>query len=113
MKTKLRLSTLSFAAFNLTAALDKGLIHKITFDELYREIENGNLIKFLEERLDDYDWSLFGPEFDQGPAFVEAIQRVAEVLKGRERRKMGIQYSGVCLLLSFCIEVMQHPENYQ
>jgi len=68
---------LSFAAFNLTAALDKGLIHKITFDELYREIDNGTLINFLNERLDNYDWSLFGPELDQGPAFVEAIQSVA------------------------------------
>ena len=113
METKLRLSTLSFAAFNLTSALDHGLIDKITFHELYRETESGNLINFLKERLGDFDWSLFGPEFDQGPYFVEAIQSVAEVLKGQERRKIGISNSGICLLLSFCIEVMQHPENYK
>ena len=113
MKTKLRLSTLSYAAFNLTAAIDEGHIHKITFDELYREIENGNLINFLKDRLNDCDWSLLGPESDQGPAFVEALQRLPNVLRGNERRKLGIQYSGVCLLLSFCIELMQHPDNYQ
>jgi hypothetical protein len=73
------------------------------------------LIKFLNERLGDFDWGLFGPEFDQGTSFVEAMQFEAEVFKDRERRKLGIEKSGVCLLLAFCIEAMQQlgtNENY-
>ena len=61
METKLRLSTLSFAAFNLTSALDHGFIDKITFDELYRETESGNLINFMQchiARMQDHDVTL-------------------------------------------------------
>ena len=115
MTAKLEISTVAWAAFNLTDAIDHGLANSIMFDEIRREIENGNLIAFLNERLGDFDWGLFGPEFDQGPSFVEAMQFEAEVFKDRERRKLGIKNSGVCLLLSFCIEAMQQlgdDKNY-
>jgi len=51
MPGKLSIFTVTFAARNLTSAIDHGFFDRITFDELYREIENGNLITFLEEKL--------------------------------------------------------------
>lgn len=115
MADKLRISTVAWAAFNLNSAIDHGLVDVIAFDEIRKEIENGNLIKFLNERLADFDWGLFGSEFDQGPSFIDAMQFEAEVFKDREKRKLGIRNSGVCLLLAFCIEALQQlgrDENY-
>jgi hypothetical protein len=114
METKLRLSTLSIVAFNLVSAIDHGFLEKITFDEIYREIESGNLIAFLKSQLgDSVDLSLVTADTVQGRRFIEALQRLPNVLAGNERRKLGVENSGLCLLLAFCIELMQHLESYE
>jgi len=107
MPDKLNIFTVTFAARNLTSAIDQGFADRITLDELYREIENGNLITFLEERLSGWDWGLFGPDFDQGPLFVEAMKQNAIRFKNCEH-EIGIHNLGTCLLLAFCIEEIQH-----
>ncbi len=106
MPGKLSIFTVTFAARNLTSAIDHGFFDRITFDELNREIENGNLITFLEEKLNGGDWSLVGPVFDQGPLFVEAMKQRAVRFKNYEH-EIGIHNSGTCLLLAFCIEEIQ------
>ena len=111
MTAKLRVSSVAWAAFNLTSSLDHGPVVQITIDEIRKEIKDGSLIAFLNEKLSNYDWSLFGPEFDQGSPFVEAMQFEADVFEGREGRKLGIRNSGICLLLAFCIEAMQQLDG--
>ena len=44
--------------------------------------------------------------------FTDTIQRVAEVFKDREESKLGICNSGVCLLLDYCIELLQYTQAY-
>lgn len=107
MSDKLSIFTVTFAARNLTSAIDHGFADKITIDELYKEIESGNLITFLKERLNDWDWGLFGPDFNQGPLFVEAMKQKAIRFKNYEH-EIGIRNSGTCLLLAFCIEEVQN-----
>jgi hypothetical protein len=113
METKLRLSSLSAMAFELTSAIDHGFIDEFSFDEIYKEIESGRLIAFLKERLGDaVDLSILEKNPEQNASFIELMQRTSNVLSGQERRKLGIEKHGLCLLLAFCIEAMQHPYNW-
>jgi hypothetical protein len=113
MEQKLRIAPVSSVAFDLITAIDHGFLEEITFDEIYREIESGNLIAFLKNRLgDNVDLSLVTTDTAQGRSFIKVMQRLPDVLRGNERKKLGVEKSGLCLLLAFCIEVMQNLETY-
>lgn len=108
MQTRLSLSALGCAAIELTSAIEHGHLNEITFDDIYRQIENGRLVPFLEDRLgDDIDLSLISPDQEQGQYLIAVLNEVAGGLHGRERKKLGVESCGLCLLLAFCIEAMQ------
>jgi len=97
-------------AFELTAAIDQGLIDKISYDEIYREIEKSSLISFVKERLGDaIDVSLLENNPEQSAYFIEFMKRIANCVTGSD---FGVEKHGICLLLAFCIEGMQHPSNW-
>lgn len=106
MKTKLLLSSLSFTAFKLTSAIERGYLNKITFDEIYQGIESGDLLSYLEEKL-AIDLSIINRVPDQKQGFIEVMQEIAGGYKGREENKLALKNCGLCLLLAFCIEAMQ------
>lgn len=110
MRQKLHLTSLSIMAFELTAVIDQGLTDKVSCDEIYREIESGNLIAFLKDRLGDaVDLSLLENNPEQNASLIELMQRIANVTTASN---FGIEKHGLCLLLAFCIEGMQHPDNW-
>jgi hypothetical protein len=110
MTERLRLTTLSIVAFELNAAIDQGLIDKFSYDEVYEKIADGSLIVFLRERLGDaIDISLLEHDPEQSTLFIELLQRTANCVTGSD---FGVEKHGICLLLAFCIEAMQHPSNW-
>lgn len=86
--------------------------NEITIKDLTKAIENGKLINLLRERLSEFDWTYFEAAFEQERYFTDTIQRVATVFKDREDAKLGICNSGVCLLLDYCIELLQYQQTY-
>jgi hypothetical protein len=105
-------SFLSVTLFGLSAMLDSGKHDDISLQDVIRHIQSGDLIHFLNEKA--------GYAFDQGlseaePAFsgwyVEKLKENCEVMEDREGRKYGIRNRGLCLLISYTAEIIQHSEN--
>ncbi len=109
---KLLLDSVSYLAFNLVSAIDHGYINSFTFDDIYQGLDNKNLLHKLEEKLGDtIDLSLL-TKSEQGKLLVECLSGVAINLKQRERRKFGVESCGLCLLMAFCLEIMQSFDSY-
>jgi hypothetical protein len=107
MDNKPWLTSLTFVGFNLTAALDHGHAASVTFEDVYRGLENGTLFEDLNEKLPGvFDFSLFreGPQRER---LLEVLQQAAGGLEGRERRKTGVENSGLALLVAFIFEAIQ------
>lgn len=108
MQTRPWLSSLAFLAFYVNAAIDGGHGQEMSFTDIHNGIEKGTLFEDLERLLPGaLDLSLFRPESDQRKGVLEALQIVSGGLQGRERRKVGVEKSGLSLLLAFLIEAMQ------
>ena len=102
----LRISTLTYVLFMLNRALEKESWKDITFDDVYDHLDSGDLVAFLEDRL-DIDLPIVTPELRQGRLLLPALRHAAEFLRGSERRKMGINQNGVCLIIGFIAELIQ------
>lgn len=112
-EVKPNLSTLSFVGFYVNAAISKGHLKAVSFDEIYKGLEESNLFEFLDNRIPgEFDFSLFKPSSEQSNGFHQVLNNAAGELEGRERRKLGLGDSnhGLSLLLSLILEAMQHKE---
>jgi hypothetical protein len=108
MSDKPWLSSLTFIGFYLTAALDAGKGPQVTFDDVYKGLENGTLLQDLQARLPNtFDFSLFPQGSDKERELLDVLNEVAGGLEGRERRKTGVEKSGIALLLAFILEAIQ------
>lgn len=105
------LSSLTFVAFYLTAALDAGKGDEVSFDEFYAGLERGTLLQDLAKKLPNtFDFSIFPEGSTKEKEFLTVIQLAAEGLQGRERRKTGVEKSGISLFLVCVLEVIQQGE---
>ncbi len=102
------LSTLGFVGFFINSAIAKGHGKAVSFEEIYDSLERGTLLEDLDRKIPDtFDFSLFPPGGDQSVGLNETLDEVAGGLRDRERKKIGIEESGLHLLLAFIIEAMQ------
>ncbi len=107
----LKLTSLTFLGFYVTAAIDSGHAGKVSFDEIYHGLKNRSLFQDLNSRLPGtFDFSLFPPGSKSEAVVLDALTQAADGLEGRERRKTGVEKSGLCLLLAFIFEVIQQHE---
>jgi hypothetical protein len=109
------LSYLSLMLRYLSAMLDSGKHDDISLEEVKQHVRAGDLIPFLNERAKKVD-DTFDNGFSQAePKFVDwyvaQIKDNCEDTDGSERRKYGITSRGLCLLISYTAEIMQHREN--
>lgn len=108
MNIKPWLSSLTFFGFYLTAALDAGKGNAFTFEQVYSGIANETLLDDLDRALPgSFDFSLFRADQQQRDGLFAALRQSADGFEGRERRKTGVEQSGVALLLAFILEAVQ------
>ncbi|HJW02764.1 MAG TPA: hypothetical protein VJ548_05735 [Azospira sp.] len=111
MLNKPWLSSLAFVGFYVTAALDHGKGAEISFEEFYEGLERGTLFQDLDRKLPNtFDFSLFPPGSDKEKEILAVLQLASEGFRGRERRKTGVEHSGLALLLVCILEAIQHGE---
>jgi len=105
------LSSLAFVGFYVNSAIANGHGNTVSFQEIYDNLEKGTLLEYLDQKIPgEFDFSLFPPGGKQCSALNHVLNNVAGGLHGRERRKVGIETSGLHLLMAFIIEAMQQQE---
>lgn len=107
------LSMLSFLGFQVNAAIEKGHGNKISFDDVYKGLKERNLFELLDDKLPGVlDIGLFlerneEPSLKQRDGLLNALSDAASGMEGRERRKYGVQSSGLSLLMAYILEAVQ------
>jgi len=104
----MRITNLSFLAFYLNSAIDTGKYTDITYREVADNIKNGAIFSFLRKRLNgDIDLSIFDQEKER-----ELIDEWQSLLNAVDaRRKFGVENNGLCLLVAYLLEGIQHRQD--
>ena len=111
MNNKPRLSALAFLGFSINIALEKGYADAISFNDIYTSLNNKTLLEDLETKIPDiFDLSLYPKGSEQNQYINEVLDYIAGGLQGRERKKVGIEKSGLHLLLAYILEAMQQKD---
>jgi hypothetical protein len=103
---KLWISSLCCTIFYLNAALGEGKGAHVTFDDVYREIDKGTLIPFLEQELGESRLDFLRPGVhEQATLFAQAMRDAGTdpfdlLLDSRK-------HSGVCLVIALIAELIQ------
>ena len=105
---ELEIGALSYVLFMLNAEIDNGdKWRAITFEDVYSHLEAGDLIAFLDDRLYLQMSSILGPEKRQGQLLLAGLRHISEYTSGRESPKLGLEQSGVCLVVAWLLSLIQ------
>ncbi len=108
----MKLLWVTYFILNINAAIDTGKYQDISVAEVEDHIDGGDLISYLRERLEgDLDLT-----FIKEPDALELNAKLNDILvaqRGNERRKWGIENSGLCLLVAWANEIMQREAGQQ
>ena len=102
------LSVLAFLGFSINMAMESDYKNNISFNEIYESLENGIILEILDNKIPNFfDFSLYPKDEEQSIFLNEVLYYIANGLKGRERRKLGVKESGLHLLQAYIFEAMQ------
>jgi hypothetical protein len=104
-----RLSSLTFIGFEINSLPERTDCEKITFEYVYKGIEEKNLLQRL---VDDFgknvDFSMYTSNTSELTAIYNSLSEAASGLHGRERRKTGVETSGQRIIIALILEAIQH-----
>lgn len=104
---KPKLSALTFVGFAVNSAIAGGT-GDISFRDVYKSLEAGRLLETLGEKMpNEFDFSLFKHGSDESKALNQVLLDAAAGFQGRERRKSGIEQSGLHLVMALVLEAIQ------
>lgn len=98
----------TFLGFYLNSLVDSGEF--ISLSEMKKAIDNKSVFCFLKSQYKDrLDISLYTEEeLTRLEEFFYGLNNVVD-----EQRKMGIEKNGLCLLIAYCFQAIQHdPEKH-
>ena len=103
-------SALCRLAQEIVAVIDTGKYNNISIADVHEAVKNRCVLRMLKERTaDDIDLSIL-LDTDTYPNFEsdceENIEALYDAYGGQDRRKWGIENSGLCLLLAWIIELI-------
>jgi len=113
------LTALTYLGFQINGWLEDGN-HGLTFDDVYEGLDNDTLWEIVNRKIPEMDLSMFTgfPENGNkhGKTVLVALRDAASGIRGRERRKYGVEAGGLSLLMAFVLEAIQqeswtHPKT--
>ena len=101
----------------INAAIDTGKYSHIKMSEIKEHLRDRSIFQFLERELkDDIDLSMLTSPKSPYPGFLDYYTRQMESMvnaySGNERRKWGIEKNGLCLLLTWTIEIVKDGSGW-
>lgn len=117
-KQKLLILTLLILQYNLL--IDTGKYDHISISDIHEQIEKRDIVGYLKRvAADDTDFSFFGEDGSYSEYlkfYNEQMYQLYGGYAGDERRKWGVENSGLCLLVAWTNELIQqgsgwYPDN--
>ena len=113
---KVKLSAFTLLILQINQLIDSGEFNDISIDEVYGWIENKEIISSLAERAKgQIDLSLYskeGPYANFSVFYHDQMYSLAGGYVGYHRRKWGVENLGLCLLLAWTNELIQHGSGW-
>jgi hypothetical protein len=107
---KPQLLALTTVGFAVNSAIEDG-DGDVSFDDVYKSLEQGRLLEMLDEKVpNQFDFSLFKPGTDETVSLNKVLFDASAGLQGRERRKSGIEKSGLHLVMALILEAIQRHD---
>ena len=104
----MKLSSLTYLAFETNAVLDACPRLKLPFAEIHSAAREARLVEYLAKRFGNKaDLSLFLAHPDEHAVVNLALADAAGGLQDRERRKTGAERNGLCLVIAIILEAIQ------
>lgn len=88
--------------FRTNMLLDRGLTASL--DEVHSAIQAGRIVEWLDEKGADMSILLMDSMSAEKALVVEALKAASTSRKGDERRKLGVQQNGLCLIIALASE---------
>jgi hypothetical protein len=105
----MRLGQLTYLILEFNAIIDQGAHTGISMREVKDHIEKRDLFSWLRETFEGkVDLSLYDDGVCQ--EINEMLDNILNAYGGNERRKWGVQNSGICLLLAWTNELVQQRQ---
>ncbi|MXX94280.1 MAG: hypothetical protein F4039_03000 [Gammaproteobacteria bacterium] len=106
---------LTFLILQYNKLLDRGKCKDITIEDVHTHIENGTILRFVDEKArrdgDSLNLEIFlKAEADEQTFeeyYVKNLQATYGAYAGDERRRWGVENNGLCLLIAWTIEIIQ------
>lgn len=104
----MRLSTLTYLGFEVNALWDACPDVELSLSEVHEAAKAERLVALLEERFSDsIDVGLITMQPAELAGLEKALSDAASALEGREKRKVGVRDSGLCLVMALVLEAIQ------
>ena len=98
-----------YMIYAMSSVLDTGKYNDISVSEIQAHIKKGDLIQFLKNKFgEDTNLTLFEMKKKLEKDYVRKLQTLLEIHQGREYDKWGVANNGLCLLISWTAEIIQH-----
>jgi hypothetical protein len=110
----MKLSFLTYIVLELNALIDTGRYQGISIAEIHRAIEQKRALEFVKEKCgEDADMSMPLSTPDSLALYNEHLLSIFGGYAGNERRKWGVERSGLCLLLAWTNEIIQQGSGWE
>jgi hypothetical protein len=97
-------SKITYLLSEVLMAIDNNRV-RVSLEEMRDTLQNGRLFQFFARYRDEWDISLLDREDRE--YLSRNLKDMALALEGRERRKFGVEYNGLCLLVGYLNELVQ------
>lgn len=111
----MKVSALTLLILHINSLIDSGKYADITINDIHKAIERGQVLRFLKERAaKNIDLSIFlnSNVYGDFESYYESqLENIYHGYAGQERRKWGVENSGLCLVLAWTSEIIQQGQD--
>ena len=113
----MKVSAFTLLILNINSLIDSGKYSDISISDIHHAIEGKRVLRFLKERAGtDIDLSIHLDSTvcgDFESYYEDQLMRIYDGYAGQERRKWGVENSGLCLVLAWTNEIIQQGEGLE
>lgn len=113
----MKVSALTLLILQVNSLIDSGKYNNITIKDIHQAIEEKRVLRFLQERaVSDIDLSLHLDSRAYGgfeTYYETQLENIYGGYAGAERRKWGVENSGLCLVLAWTNEIIQQGDGLE